>query len=97
MIIVSQDKTKIVNFDNVNMILVREGKIISFDNTFNAGTDDGDLLAKYKTEERAKEVLQEIQETYASSELLKIPSVVPERTISGLELIEAFIYKMPKE
>ena len=67
MIIVSQDKEKIVNFDNVNMILVREKKIISFDNTFDSGTDDGDLIGIYETKERAKEVLREIVEEYMDS------------------------------
>lgn len=63
MIIVSQDKQKIVNFDNVNIILVRENKIISFDNTY-TDYQDGDLLGKYENKERAKEVLQEIIKSY---------------------------------
>lgn len=59
MIIVSQDKKNIINFDNVNMILVNENKIFSFDNTYR-NDGNGDWLGSYKTEERAKEVLQDI-------------------------------------
>lgn len=36
MIIVTQKKNGIYNFDNINVILVRGGKVLSFDNTYNA-------------------------------------------------------------
>lgn len=93
MIIVSQDKEKIVNFDNVNMILVREKKIISFDNTFNSGTDDGDLIGVYETKERAKEVLKEIYEFYEVAKRYECSSN------NGLTIFleERFVYEMPKE
>ena len=64
MIIVSQDKDKIINFDNVNEVFTTElGKILVVNNTHI--TDDClDVLGKYDTEERAKEVLQEIIKAY---------------------------------
>ena len=64
MIIVDQDKNKIINFDNVNEILTIEtGEILVINNTH--VTDDClDVLGKYDTEERAKEVLQEIIKAY---------------------------------
>ena len=67
MIIVSQDKTKLFNFNNVNLIkVIDDGRIISFDNTYQYNSDViGDLLGQYKTEERAKEVLQEIINKYS--------------------------------
>ena len=96
MIIVSQDEEKIVNFDNVNMILVREGKVISFDNTFKAGTDDGDLLAKYKTEERAKEVLIGIMQSYIDSENYKyVNGLMKTEELNRLQ--KGLVYEMPKE
>ena len=61
MIIVSQDKTKIVNFDNLTQIYITQDEeetatFIRYE-TVDSLYDD---LGEYKTEERAKEVLQEI-------------------------------------
>lgn len=97
MIIVSQDKRGIVNFDNVNMILVREGKVISFDNTYNAGTDDGDLIGKYATEERAKEVLEEIKNAYCCTKILLFPDVTYQGVLKGEDIAKLIAYEMPKE
>lgn len=65
MIIISQDKGKIMNFDNMTRVYI----------TFDEGDDDVCIrtdtvdslyenLGYYKTEERAKEVLQEIVQLY---------------------------------
>ena len=65
MIIVSQDKGKIINFDNMTRVYIN----------FDEGDDDVCIrtetvdslyedLGYYKTEARAKEVLQEIIEAY---------------------------------
>ncbi len=72
MIIVSQDKGKIINFDNMTRVYI----------TFDEGDDDVCIrtetvdslyedLGYYKTEERAKEVLQEISLRYEAIELCK--------------------------
>ena len=65
MIIVSQDKTKIVNFDNLTQIYITRDEeetatFIRYE-TVDSLYDD---LGEYKTEERAKEVLQEIIDMY---------------------------------
>ena len=75
MIIVSQDKTKIVNFDNLTQIYITQDEeetatfirdeeetatFIRYE-TVDSLYDD---LGEYKTEERAKEVLQEIIKSY---------------------------------
>lgn len=65
MIIVSQDKTKIVNFDNLTQIYITRDEeetatFIRYE-TVDSLYDD---LGEYKTEERAKEVLQEIMKKY---------------------------------
>ena len=66
MIIVSQDKNTVVNFDNIMTISQENGKV-------GVSThDDFPTIAKYKTEERAKEVLQEIIQSYVDWENLKI-------------------------
>lgn len=70
MIIVSQSKNNIVNFENINLIgLDGEFKIKA-----RLGIKDEVLLGKYKTEERAKEVLREIIEIHRIS----IPTAVYE-------------------
>ena len=61
MIIVSQDREDIINFDNVKMIN-REENRISVDANFGRG--DFYCIAEYDTEERAKEVLAEIVKSY---------------------------------
>lgn len=62
MIIVSQDKETIVNFDNVLKIYI---EIIERNIWITARQKDRDvILAEYKTKERAKEVLQEIIDMY---------------------------------
>ena len=67
MIIIDEDKNKIINFDNVNEILTTDtGKILVINNIHI--TDDClDVLGKYDTEERAKEVLQEIVSKYKTT------------------------------
>ncbi len=62
MIIVSQDKTELVNFDKIESIWIcpdEEGRF-----TLEATADTNATLGYYKTEERAKEVLNEIIKTY---------------------------------
>jgi hypothetical protein len=61
MIIVSQDEDLIVNFENITT-LDKEGKIIFAVD----GNANSRQIGHYKTEERAKEVLQEIINKYSS-------------------------------
>ena len=89
MIIVSQDKTKIVNFDNLTQIYITQDEeeksyFIRYE-TVDSLYDD---LGEYKTEERAKEVLQEIVEIYRE-EIIHGSS----RYFSSTKTV----YDMPKE
>ena len=73
MIIVSQDKTKIVNFDNIDAIEI--GNPLKYVDgmfkVFASTTSDNEYtLGKYKTEERAKEVLQEIIGFYKKTDCI---------------------------
>ena len=68
MIIVSQDKTKIVNFDNLTQIYITQDEeetanFIRYESVDSLYED----LGEYKTEERAKEVLQEIISKYKTT------------------------------
>ena len=61
MIIISQDKTDIINFENISWLYVE-----SNDFTINVALKYGGSIsiAKYKTEEKAKEVLQKLIQAY---------------------------------
>lgn len=95
MIIVSQDKNEIMNFDNVMNIEITNCDEDGFGifAGFIVGRDDNyRLLGYYKTEKRAKEVLQQIIFKY--QEYVQITN----RT-SGVEGISVLPkkYEMPKE
>ncbi len=76
MIIVSQDKDKIINHDNVQLLWINVNILNKTIKTFYIYADH-DFLGEYETEERAKEVLQEIVKQKAIFEYFKN---VPERT-----------------
>lgn len=65
MIIVNQNKSEIVNFDRINYIQVskidKKSKSVI---EINYADMDWKIIAEYKTEERAKEILQEIINAY---------------------------------
>lgn len=62
MIIVSQDKERIFNFDNISYIEISANKT-----TIRCQrTNENIWLGNYETEERAKEVLQEIVKEYTT-------------------------------
>lgn len=84
MLIVSQNKVSILNLDKVNLIGTnRDGEVKA-----RLGINDIIVLGTYKTEERAKEVLQEITNRYKNWENIKVGQP------SGICLP---VYEMPKE
>ncbi|OKZ77211.1 MAG: hypothetical protein BHW01_05660 [Clostridium sp. 27_14] len=95
MIIVSQDKTNIVNFDNLTPIYITQDEektafFIRYE-TVDSLYDD---LGFYKTEERAKEVLQEIVKT--TIETRKNQNF--NSLFGGLEIIpQNTYYEMPED
>lgn len=93
MIIVSQDKTKIVNFDNLIQIYITQDEeetanFIRYESVDSLYED----LGEYKTEERAKEVLQEIVKKYSSYLELKGGPAI----IQGQMDIQPNIFNIPK-
>lgn len=93
MIIVSQDKRMLINFDNIVGIVIRRN---NEENVYQIQCKSGNeaskrILAKYSTEERAKEVLQEIiiKYEYAQRNLADANDVTP--------FDEGFIFRMPLE
>ena len=91
MIIVSQDKGKIINFDNMTRVYI----------VFYEGDDDVCIrtetvdslyedLGYYKTEARAKEVLQEIEKKICEGSNIKMD-------IEGINYeVSKQIYQMPE-
>ncbi len=69
MIIVNQEKTRIVNFDRVEILGIPFENEKQIACNFNAGKM---VLGNYKTEERAKEVLQEIVKLFKNEEFFHI-------------------------
>ena len=90
MIIVSQDRKSIYNFENIKSIDIVDNEIYQTDNSL---ADRWTRIGQYETEERAKEVLQEIIKYY---NLLKKDSVYAMGD-SGFIFEEKFYYEMPKE
>lgn len=91
MIIVSQDKVANINYNNIEAIymLKKDDKI-----EINVRGNYDYTIGKYKTEERAKEVLQEIVKTYVLTEQYKVED---ERTRIKLMMEGILLYEMPKE
>ena len=89
MLILSQDKTRIVNFKNKEDIFLKEdyyeGKFIGT-KIIAIGKIDS-LLGKYNTEERAKEVLQKIIKTYKNEN----------HAIGEAVYHEQLVYEMPEK
>lgn len=95
MIIVSQDKELILNFENIEAIGI--GNPLEDDDGMfkvlaSTTSDNEYILGKYKTEERAKEVLQEIMKKYLDIKCFYN---------SKYEVMQAIeqpkIFEMPKE
>ena len=88
MIIVSQDKKSIYNFDNVKSIDRLRNEIYITDEIL---ADEGASIAKYNTEERAKEVLEEIIDSLQNKSFVEIDSNGITSKIAGA------LYRMPQE
>lgn len=96
MIIVSQDKEEIVNFDLIcNMFVFGSGiRCVLAD-----GSDT--IIGEYETQERAKEVLQEIIKTHKISESYKYTRDIGLQTALTADIemrnLILFRYEMPEK
>ncbi len=99
MIIVSQDKTKIVNFDNLIQIYITQDEeetanFIRYESVDSLYED----LGEYKTEERAKEVLQEIYKVYSDFTLIKCVNEKYQNQLIIGNINKYFdVYEMPED
>lgn len=95
MIIVSQDKDVIINFENVLIININQTKKTQIGGWFSCNEENNNnvLLGEYATEERAKEVLNEIIKAFVTEKKLSSQdnmfgfTVMPSNTY----------YEMPKK
>ena len=94
MITVSQDKTTIVNFDNIAHIFISKDSEKHYLIEYGKMNGSSELLGIYVTEERAKEVLQEIIKVYKFYNG-KIYYVEDEKKLLGK--YEYGVYEIPKE
>ena len=95
MIIVSQDKKEVINFENILSVkLFHDDEdnecLYEIYTTVNAPGDNYILLGEYNTEERAMEVLKEIIDLYATFELEN--GEIAYRVVNLPK-----VYEMPKE
>lgn len=98
MIIISQDKEKIVNFSNIQEMNIeecstmKEGEVIWF-YVINVekNKDYQTEIGRYSTKRRAKEVLQEIIEQYEYCQVLQEGHGI------SLSADNNYVYEMPKE
>ena len=102
MIIVSQDKNKIVNFDNIAHIFISKDSEKHYLIEYGKMNGSSELLGIYATEERAKEVLKEILNAKATFALFRIaPAGGREQTEYLIRFTDKKIildtYEMPKE
>lgn len=90
MIIVSQDKKAIHNFNNILSIQIEKSnstfKLIIYD-----AINDNTSIGEYATEERAKEILEEIVEKYENCCRLQETHGI------SITLKNNYVYEMPKE
>lgn len=99
MIIVSQNKKLAVPLENTEGLHIEE-KYESRKEGFSIvheGLGMTSVLGTFITEERAKEVLQEILIAYGSIEMLKIPNIQIHEFIPSEKLIQCLVYQMPEE
>lgn len=92
MIIVSQEKDELVNFDRIESIWidVEEGRV-----TIEATADTNSTLGTYSTEERAKEVLQGIINAYEKAGNIAFETSEDERLMRLTH--NSSVFEMPEK
>ena len=88
MIIISQDKKSVYNFDNAKSIDILDNGVFITDDIL---ADEGTLIGEYETEERAQEVLEEIIENIQHKSFVEMDTNGITSEVTG------GIYRMPKE
>lgn len=97
MIIVNQDRDKIINFDNLTQVYITQDEeetayFIRFE-TVDSLYDD---LGEYETEERAQEIIIEIAQSYLDTENYKyLNERMTTEQLNNMQ--NGLIYEMPRK
>ena len=96
MIIVSQDKTKMINFERITEITASGTKILVGDDIF---IPKGEEIATYETEERAREVFAEIYKKYSDWQSMRMikNENIQAKIVSGDNSKYFDVYMMPEK
>lgn len=92
MIIISQNKNTIINFERINYIEITKKDDHFYSIYLNFADSDWKNIGYYRTEERAKEILGEIVKTYLSYATVKNLN----EDVRAINTIPS-AYMMPKE
>lgn len=92
MIIVSQDKDSIINFDRTQNIWIDDNVLDKTNTTFEICAD-GETLGEYTTEKRAKEILREITQYYKKFEYCR--QITIGQRHDDIRKNELGVYEMP--
>lgn len=95
MIIVSQDKDNIINFDNVKSLWIDSNVLDKTNVNFEICADD-EILGQYKTKERAKKVLNEIIEIFTLKQF-NGKKLSKEQYDMIIKAMQFNIYEMPED
>lgn len=71
MVIIGQEGKTIINFKRINFLNTEEADNNKFNILINYGDDIEGIIATYENEERAKEVLEEIVESYLGVNIIE--------------------------
>lgn len=94
MIIISQDKMKIYNFNVIFRLYVDDWFNIRVEKSSDNMIDD--FLGKYETEERAKEIITEIAQSYLDAENYKyLNERMTTEQLNNMQ--NGLIYEMPRK
>lgn len=94
MIIISQDKMKIYNFNVIFRLYVDDWFNIRVEKSSDNMIDD--FLGKYETEERAQEIITEIAQSYLDAENYKyLNERMTTEQLNNMQ--NGLIYEMPRK
>ena len=94
MIIISQDKMEIYNFNVIFRLYVDDWFNIRVEKSSDNMIDD--FLGKYETEERAQEIITEIAQSYLDAENYKyLNEKMTTEQLNNMQ--NGLIYEMPEE
>ena len=97
MVIIGQEGKTIINFKRINFLNIEEADNNKFNILINYGDDIEGIIATYENEERAKEVLEEIVESYLGVNIIEEQDRQLNFDENTQIRIRPHCYRMPKK